>query len=343
MKGFTASIWAVWAAVLLTAATVISGCGNATAATSGDVRTTTASGRPPPAAPPPAPPAPAQPTGSADALRTPYSRRCAASLAHQPLWRRRGAGSVTMTRLRSPDTSQTVREVWVYRPAGVPDDARLPVAYYLHGYPGQGSSLWTRRDTARRLDALFASGARPFEVVSMDGTGAKHADSEWADSVDGADRLESFVLQRVIPHVEGAHRRDACHRAVVGFSMGGFGAMNLAQRHPDVFGQAVSVSGYFHIDDPHHVFGSDPAAERANSPDQQVARMRGLRVFLLDGGQENLQLVRGEADRLAALMITNRVTVALEYAPGAHTSDYAFAQAPAVTTFLEGGWSPRPV
>jgi len=33
------------------------------------------------------------------------------------------------------------------------------------------------------------------------------------------------------PAVEGAHRRDACHRAIFGFSMGGYGAMNLAQRH----------------------------------------------------------------------------------------------------------------
>lgn len=206
------------------------------------------------------------------------------ALAEPPKLRARGPGSVTVEKLRSPDGSQAVREVWIYRPGGVRDDARLPVVYVLHGYPGQAAGLWTRGDTARRLDAIFASGMRPFVVVTMDGEGRKHKDSEWADSVDGADRLESFILDRVIPSVEGDRRRDACHRAVAGFSMGGYGAVNLAQRHPDVYGQAVSIAGYFRIDDTDGVFANDPAVERANAPDQQVARMHGLRLFLLEAG-----------------------------------------------------------
>lgn len=333
-----ASFASAWLAAM---AVAVGACGGSAQPGRPGVRTVTNSSTPPAVAQGPL--APAQPTGSDAALKTPYYRRCAAPLAHPPRWHAKPPGSVTVTKLRSPDTSQTLRRVWVYRPGGIRDDARLPVVYYLHGYPGSGAGLWTNRDTARRFDALFAAGARPFVVVSMDGDGTKHRDSEWADSVDGADRVESFVLQRVIPFVEGAHRRDACHRAVVGFSMGGYGAANLAQRHPDVFGQAVSIAGYFKVDDPDHVFGGDAAVERANSPDRQVARMGGLRVFLLDGGQENLQLVRGEANRLAGLLITNRITVVLEYAPGQHTSDYAFAQLPDVNAFLESGWRPRPV
>jgi enterochelin esterase-like enzyme len=298
------------------------------------------------AIPPPAPNVralpPAQPSGSTTALATPYYERCGASLG-RAYQRAKGPGTVTTFKLRSPDTSQTVRQVWVYRPGGVRDDAKLPIVYYLHGYPGNGAGPWTKQDNAGLLDRYFAGGARPFVVVTMDGTGTKHPDSEWGDSVDGADRVESFILDRVIPRVEGAHRRDACHRAIAGFSMGGYGAMNLAQRHPDVFGQVAAIAGYFKIDDPDHVFARNPAVERANSPDQQVQRMRGLRIFLLDGGQENLQLVKGESDRLAGLLIDGRITVVLDYAPGEHTMDYAFAQAPAVIAFLQTGWAPRPV
>jgi S-formylglutathione hydrolase FrmB len=36
--------------------------------------------------------------------------------------------------------------------------------------------------------------------------------------------------------------------------MGGYGATNLALRHPDLFGQLVSVAGYHHVDDPDGVF-----------------------------------------------------------------------------------------
>jgi enterochelin esterase-like enzyme len=327
---------------LVACAAALAGCGAAARAGVAQARTVTDGATPPAARASRALP-PAQPTGSGAALDTPYYERCAASLASQPRWRVRGHGTVTVFKLRSPDTSQTVRRVWVYRPGGVPDGARLPVVYYLHGDPGDGAGLWTQRDTAGQLDAQFAGGARPFVVVSMDGSGTKHSDSEWADSVDGADRVESFLLDRVIPAVEGRHRRDACHRAVVGFSMGGYGAVNLAQRHPDAFGQSVSIAGYFHVDDPDRVFGRDPAVERANSPDRQVARMKGLRVFLLDGGQENLELVKGEADRLAGLMIDDRITVVLNYSPGEHSDDYAFAQLPSVSAFLEAGWTPRPV
>ena len=315
----------------------LAGCGGG----SESVKTTTASSTPPEATPSAAQP-PAAPTGSGAALDERYADRCAAPLAKPPRWRAREPGSVEVLRLRSPDSSQTVREVWIYRPGGIPDDGRLPVLYVLHGHPGNAAGLWTKADAARGFDDLFAAGARPFVVVTMDGEGTKHKDSEWADSVDGADRLESFILSTVIPAVEGDHRRDACHRALAGFSMGGYGAINLAARHPDVFGQAVSVAGYFHVDDPDRVFGDDAAARSSNSPDQQVSRMHGLRLFLLDAGQEDLPLIQGEIDRFSRLLIDAKITVVIDYAPGEHTTQYAFAQLPAVVTFLEAGWVPRP-
>jgi S-formylglutathione hydrolase FrmB len=243
-------------------------------------------------------------------------------------------------RLPSPDSSHKERAVWVYRPGGVSETARLPVVYVLHGYPGDPASFWTKYGAAKLLDAQFKAGAAPYEVVTVDGVGVKHPDSEWADSVDGADKVETFLLSIAIPAVEGSHLRDACHRAIAGFSMGGYGAMNLAQRHPDVFGQVAATSGYFHVDDPDHVFGGDKAVEKANSPDQQVARAKGLRVFLLEAGQENLNLIKGEAERFAHLLIGARIPVQLDFSPGTHTPDYAVARQADVGMFLEAGWRP---
>ena len=39
--------------------------------------------------------------------------------------------------------------------------------------------------------------------------------------------------------VEGTHMRDAAHRAIAGFSMGGYGVMNIAMQNRGVFGQVV--------------------------------------------------------------------------------------------------------
>ena len=284
---------------------------------------------------------PASPTGSGAALNQSYSRRCAASLAHYSPPHVTGNGTLRELRLRSPDSSHTMRSVYVYRPGGVPDSATLPILYLLHGYPGTPDQLWTQLNAKQLLDAEFAQGGTPYEVVTLDGRGTKHRDTEWADSADGADKVESFILDVAIPAVEGSHRRDACHRAIAGFSMGGYGAMNLAQRHPDVFGQVASVAGYFHLDDPDEVFGNNPALQKANSPDQQVGRVKGLRIFLLDAAQESLPLVKGETERLAKLLIAAGIPVQLDYAPGTHNGRYAISQEPEISAFLQTGWRPQ--
>jgi esterase/lipase superfamily enzyme len=52
----------------------------------------------------------------------------------------------------------------------------------------------------------------------------------------------------------------------VGFSMGGYGAMNIAMQNPGTFGQVVSISGYFVINDLSDMFGDKPAVMARNDP-----------------------------------------------------------------------------
>ena len=144
--------------------------------------------------------------------------------------------------------STTTRDVVVYRPA-VPDSAELPVLYFLHGYPGSASDAFDA-GLPRLIDRLVAEGYPPFVLAAPDGNGMSHRDTEWANAVDGTDQFETFVTGNVIRAVEGTHLRDRTRRAIAGFSMGGYGAVNLALRHPDLYGQVVPIAGYFHVDDP---------------------------------------------------------------------------------------------
>lgn len=207
-----------------------------------------------------------------------------------------------------------LRDVLVYRPP-VPDSARLPVVYFLHGLPGQPSDA-VRAGLVAEAAALAAAG-HPFVLAAPDGNGYR-SDTEWADSADGRDRLESFLLDRVIPAVEGGARRTAALRGIIGFSMGGYGAANIALRNPAVFGAWGSVSGYFHVDDPDGVFGGSAAVEAANSPDRLAASARGQGIVLTEGASDPTKLVHGEAARMAGLLRAAGADPVLQVLPGEH-------------------------
>jgi S-formylglutathione hydrolase FrmB len=219
----------------------------------------------------------------------------------------------------------------------VPDSASLPVVYFLHGVPGSAADVFGA-GLAAALDAAIAAGAAPFVVVSPDGGGTTHADTEWADSADGTDVLETFVTTTVRQAVEGANPRDRAHRAIAGFSMGGYGAMNLALRHPDLYGQVVSIAGYYHVDDPDGVFAGQPALIAANTPDQHVSAARGLHVLLLDGASDTNDVVRGESQRFKALLDEFGIPADLVIAPGEHDWGYVASQLPALISFVDQGW-----
>jgi len=204
-----------------------------------------------------------------------------------------GPGHVSVLHVRSADHDIPVRDVEVYRP-DVPDSRSLPVVYFLHGIPGRAADLFAT-GAVEVLDHLFETGTPPFVVACPTGTGHAHNDTEWADSVDGRDLLESYVINRVIAAVEGSRRRDAAHRIIAGFSMGGYGAANLALRHPRAFGGAASFAGYFHIDDPDHVFAGKPKVEAANNPGILIRTVRTVRFWLADGTSDREPVVQGEA------------------------------------------------
>ena len=248
-----------------------------------------------------------------------------------------GPGTIAILGLAAPGETTAHRAVYVYRPA-VTDSATLPVLYFLHGVPGSPGDPFAA-GLATYLDRAFARGVAPFVVVSPDGNGAAHDDSEWADAWNGSDRIESFLLDVVIPAVEGTNRRDAAHRAVGGDSMGGYGAMNISMRHPGVFGQVVSIAGYFHVDDPAAMFGGQAALIDANSPDRHPAEARGLHILLLDGTAESDPVIRGESERMSDLLDSAGVANRLVIAPGDDTWQFASSQFGTITDFVDQGWA----
>lgn len=142
-----------------------------------------------------------------------------------------------------------VREIPVYLPPGYDRDAgrRYPVVYWLHGFTGIGLSavaraLWTP-SLPELMDRVIAQGAPPAILVMPDGS-TKYGGSQYLNS-PATGRYEDHVVRELVPSIDRTYRTKASreHRGVVGKSSGGYGAVVLAMRNPDVFGAVASHSG----------------------------------------------------------------------------------------------------
>jgi S-formylglutathione hydrolase FrmB len=117
--------------------------------------------------------------------------------------------------------------------------ARYPTLYFLHGL-FENERSWSERGGQQLLEDLVAQREiGKFLVVLPDG-----GRTFYVNSFDGHERYEDFFLQELVPAIDRKYRtipRSAA-RGISGTSMGGYGALHLAMRHPDVFGSASAHS-----------------------------------------------------------------------------------------------------
>ena len=76
---------------------------------------------------------------------------------------------------------------------------------------------------------------QPMIVVLPNGAN-KYRGSFYANSITMGN-WEDFIVRDVVGYVDGHYRTLAspAHRGIAGHSMGGYGALTLGFRHPDVF------------------------------------------------------------------------------------------------------------
>jgi len=117
---------------------------------------------------------------------------------------------------------------------------RYPVLVFLHDGYGNVRTL-ARRGVAAELRARMADGRLPeFLVVAPGGPG-----SWFSDSFDGKRRWEEFLTGDFLREIRTRYRvvPGPAARGITGISMGGYGAVKIALKHPDLFGAVSSLSG----------------------------------------------------------------------------------------------------
>lgn len=146
------------------------------------------------------------------------------------------------------------RKLPIYLPPGYDEsDTSYPVAYILVGFAGRGhklmnDSFWDE-NIQDRMDRLIAEGkVQPMILVMPDGS-TKYGGAQYLNT-SAQGNYQDYILE-IVQFIDNNYRTiaDKDHRAIVGYSSGGFGALHFGMKFPNIFSMVVSHSGdsYFEL------------------------------------------------------------------------------------------------
>ena len=146
------------------------------------------------------------------------------------------------------------RNVQIYLPQGYnPSDTtvKYPVIYFLHGAGGNHTSYPSLISTLNQL--ISTQVIRPVIVVKPDGSMPPYLGSFYTNSLLYG-RFEDYIAQDLVTFVDSTYNtlgnRD--QRCIMGHSMGAYGSMKAALKHPDIYCGVAAHSGpldFNHVSD----------------------------------------------------------------------------------------------
>jgi len=138
------------------------------------------------------------------------------------------------------------RHVSIYLPPSYgKGPSHYPSLYLLHGYLGSDRS-WTdgeRIDIQKIADRLMLGGKMREMIIVMPDASNRYLGSMYTDSATTG-KWEEFITQDLVRYVDRRYRTStkAESRGIAGHDMGGYGALKLAMKHPDVFSAVYAMS-----------------------------------------------------------------------------------------------------
>jgi S-formylglutathione hydrolase FrmB len=184
--------------------------------------------------------------------------------------------------------------------------SRYPVVHLYHGGM-EDYTAWTVKGNAEGLTADLPL------ILVMPNCGPVGFHNDWFnDGEFGRPRWETYEIEQLVPFIDSHFRTQPTRqaRAVAGVSLGGYGAVANAARHPELFGAVASFSGAVDITTATHretlepvagkIFGrwdEHEARWRANNPTDLASNLAQTDVAIYAGngpkgvpaGIENLE------------------------------------------------------
>jgi S-formylglutathione hydrolase FrmB len=168
---------------------------------------------------------------------------------------------------------------------------RYPLLVLLHGLGG-GHQDWAQNTRIARYAA-----EQEMVIAFPDG-----GDGWYTNAVEDGPRCEDDLVQDFLPHLQATLPLlpPGKHWAIGGLSMGGYGALKIALKRPDLFLFAVSHSGALEqpkTPQPHPVFG-DPNRHSAQRRAEYPAYLAELALCRWPSERPRLYFDCGESDAL---------------------------------------------
>ncbi|MFI0742592.1 alpha/beta hydrolase [Streptomyces sp. NPDC021100] len=185
----------------------------------------------------------------------------------------RVAGRIEKVNIQGPE-SRIASPAFVYLPPEYfqPEFAKrtFPASVVLTGYPGTAEALIKGLhypQTAHKL--AKEKKMQPTILVMMRPTVAPPRDTECMDIPDGP-KTETFFTKDLRKAMAQQYRigTKAANWGMIGDSTGGYCALKLAMRHPEAYGAAAALSGYYKApQDPTtgSLFGGSKKLEQENN------------------------------------------------------------------------------
>ena len=226
---------------------------------------------------------------------------------------------------------------------------RYPILYLLHGL-GDNEEMLVHSGGMNLVEDLWEQHQLGEFLMVTPAGGA----SFYINSHDGKRRYEDFFLQEFMPGVEKRYRAQAGRggRGIAGISMGGYGALHMAFRHPQLFAAVGAHSAALMEKMPNisaensrqigrlrvlgDAFGSpfDPAFWNQNDPEAiaRTAKLAGLKIYLDCGSEDDYGFDAGAA-ALDKLLTSRHIPHEFHLYPGGHNWSYFAEHLPALLEF----------
>jgi enterochelin esterase-like enzyme len=138
----------------------------------------------------------------------------------------------------------SLRDLYVYLPPGYSAAKKYPALLAITGFTGTGAALFNpdplQENLKDKMDRLIGEGKCPPVVVVAPDCFTRVGGSQYLNST-ATGRYEDYLVQEIIPWA--TERYSLGPWGVFGKSSGGYGAIVLGMKHPEIFRVLADHSG----------------------------------------------------------------------------------------------------